>query len=70
MRLGAAHTPNAVGMQFAASGLGLSMVPACVGVMADASGVGTIAPLFVGLAILLLVVYDALERIAPVSPEP
>ena len=68
LRLGAAHTPNAVGIQIAASGLGLSVVPALVGVIADATGVGTIALLFVGLAILLLVVYDALERIAPVEP--
>jgi hypothetical protein len=39
-----------------------------VGIIADAKGVGTIALLFVGLAILLLVVYDLLERIAPVEP--
>ena len=68
LRLGAAHTPNAVGIQIAASGLGLSIVPALVGVIADATGVGTIALLFVALAILLLVVYDVLERIAPVEP--
>ena len=46
----------------------MSIVSAFVGVIADATGVGTIAPLFVGLAILLLVVYDAVERIAPVEP--
>lgn len=65
LRLGAVHTPNAVGIQIAASGLGLSIVPALVGVIADAAGVGAIAPLFAGLAILLLVVYEVLDRTAP-----
>jgi len=68
LRLGAAHTPNAVGIQIAASGLGLSIVPALVGVIADTKGVGTIALLFVGLAILLVLVYDVLERVAPSPP--
>lgn len=68
LRLDAAHTANAVGIQIAASGLGLSIVPALVGIIADATGVGTIAPLLVGLAILLLVVYDALDRVAPIAP--
>ena len=68
LRLGVAHTLNAVGIQIAASGLGLSVVPALVGVIADTTGVGNIALLFVALAYPLLVVYDALERIAPVEP--
>ena len=37
-------------------------------VVADARGVETIAILFASLATLLFVVYDLLERIAPVEP--
>ena len=65
LRLGAAHTANAVGLQIAAAGLGLSIVPALVGIMADSLGVPVIAPLLVALAVLLLAVFQRLERHAP-----
>jgi fucose permease len=64
-RLGAHHTANAVGLQIAAAGLGLSIVPALVGIMADSFGVPVIAPLVVTLAVLLLAVFRLLERQVP-----
>ncbi len=65
-RLGAAHTANAVGVQIAAAALGLSLVPALVGVIADAAGVDMIATLLVALSLLLAVVHRLLDRLAPV----
>jgi fucose permease len=67
-RLGAAHTANAVGVQIAAAALGLSLVPALVGVIADAAGVDTIATLLVVLSLLLAGVYRLLDRVAPAAP--
>lgn len=66
-RLGTAHTANAVGVQIAAAALGLSLVPALVGVIADAAGVHMIAILLVALSLLLAVIYRLLERVAPGS---
>jgi fucose permease len=66
-RLGADHTANAVGVQIAASGLGVAFVPGLVGVVADAYGIETMALFFVALALLLLLVYTWLERAAPLS---
>jgi fucose permease len=68
-RLGATHTANAVGLQIAAAALGLSLVPAFVGIVADAAGVETIATLLVALALLLVVVYRLLDAVAPVPAE-
>lgn len=64
-RVGLAHAANAVGFQIAASALGLALVPGLVGVVADALGVETIAILVFILSVLLLVVYWALDRVAP-----
>jgi fucose permease len=64
-RLGPAHTANAVGFQIAGAAVGLSIVPALVGVVADTAGVALIAPSLVLLAALLAIVYVALERTAP-----
>ena len=66
-RVGAAHTANAVGVQIAASGLGLSIVPALVGVAAEARGIEAIAVLLVGLAMLLILACGLLERTASIA---
>ena len=66
-RLGGAHTANAVGLQIAAAGLGLSLVPAIVGLVADAYGVATIASLLVLLTLALLGVYRLLDVKAPLA---
>jgi fucose permease len=68
-RLGTAHTANAVGLQIAAAALGLSLVPALVGIVADAVGVETIATLLAALAGMLVVVYRLLDTIAPVGAD-
>lgn len=67
-RLGPAHAANGVGFQIAATAVGLSVVPALVGVAADAAGVDAIAALLVGLAIVLLVVHAMLDRAAGALP--
>lgn len=61
-RVGRSHAANAVGFQIAASAVGLSVVPALVGVAAGRYGVETIARLFLGLAVVLLAMYQLLER--------
>lgn len=67
VRLGTAHTGNAVGLQIAAAGLGLSLVPAAVGLVADAFSIATIAPLLVVLALVLIGVYRLLDVKAPLA---
>jgi fucose permease len=66
-RVGAPHAANAVGFQIAAAALGLSVVPALVGVIAGRLGVETIAALIVALAVLLAGVYRLLDSVAPVT---
>jgi fucose permease len=69
-RLGAEHAANAVGFQIAAAALGLSLLPALVGIAAGAFGVPMIAPLLVLQALALMVVYLMLERVAITSSKP
>jgi fucose permease len=69
-RLGAEHAANAVGFQIAAAALGLSLLPALVGIAAGAFGVHIIAPLLVLQALALMVVYLLLERVAITSSKP
>jgi fucose permease len=61
-RVGAEHTANAVGFQIASAALGLSVVPALVGVLADARGAAAIAPLLLALAAGLVLVYRAWDE--------
>ena len=49
-------------------GLGLSVVPAVVGIAADTAGVTIIATLLVALALVLLLVCWRLERMSPAAP--
>jgi fucose permease len=61
-RVGAAHTANAVGFQIAAGAVGLSVLPAIIGLAADALGVETIAALLLVLAAALALVYRLWDR--------
>jgi fucose permease len=61
-RVGAAHLENAVGFQIAAGAIGISAIPALVGILADATDVTRIPTMFVVLAALLLVAYLAWHR--------
>jgi fucose permease len=66
-RVGGPHAANAVGFQIAASAFGLSVVPGLVGVAGARLGVEAIARLFLVLGIVLALVYQVLERAAPVE---
>jgi fucose permease len=61
-RVGLFHSANAVGFQIAASAAGISVVPALVGVAAAKFGVETIARLLVVLAVVLLAMYEVLDK--------
>jgi fucose permease len=69
-RLGGPHAANAVGFQIAAAALGLSLLPGFVGVAAATFGMEAIAMLFVAMAVLLVLVYRLLDRVAPLMPAP
>ena len=64
-RLGPAHAANAVGFQIAAASLGLSFVPALVGVLADSWGIEHISSALLGLGLLLSAAHWVLDRMAP-----
>jgi fucose permease len=64
-RVGAAHVGNAVGFQIAAGAVGISAVPAIVGLLATAAGIETIASSLLALAVWLAVVYRLWHRTAP-----
>jgi fucose permease len=62
-RVGIVHLENAVGFQIAAGALGLSVVPATVGLVADAGGVQVIPVLFVVLSAALWIAYAAWQHL-------
>jgi fucose permease len=59
-RLGDAHTANGVGFQIAAAVLGQSLLPTVLGVLARNLGLEIVGPSLLTVAILLLVLYEAL----------
>ena len=69
-RFGSRHAANAVGVQIAASAIGLSVLPGLVGVAADTFGVEAIARLTAALAFVLVIVYRMLDRTAPSARVP
>jgi fucose permease len=66
LRLGRAHTANAVGFQVAAAALGQSLLPTTFGIIADAHGLRVLPYLILGSTLALLLVYELLASIAPV----
>lgn len=67
LRLGTAHTANAVGFQIAAAALGQSLLPAAFGVVADARGVRILPLLILVTALALFLAYEILALVAPVA---
>jgi fucose permease len=68
-RLGAAHTTNAVGFQVAAAAAGQSLIPAAVGVLADARGLAWVPPAVLALAAILYAAHEALAA-RPLARDP
>ena len=64
-RVGATHAANAVGFQVGAAAAGIALLPATVGAIAAASGVPSIAPIFVVLAVMLVAGYAWLDATPP-----
>ncbi|NJM07760.1 MFS transporter [Candidatus Gracilibacteria bacterium] len=67
-RISAAHVPNAVGMQMAFSNLGVSVVPALVGIVGTSFGLEWISFSLVVLALLLIGLYISLRHGARSQP--
>ncbi len=63
-RVGAAHADRAIGMQIAGAGLGGALIPAGIGVLLTRSGVEALGPALVVLALALLLLYVAVNRVA------
>ena len=61
-RIGAAHAANAIGFQIAAAVLGQSLLPAAVGLLARWFGLEVIGPALLAAALLLLLLYETLNR--------
>jgi fucose permease len=61
LRLGPAHTGNAVGFQIAAAVHGQSLLPALVGLLAGRFGLEIVAPTLFTAGVLLLALFQALE---------
>jgi fucose permease len=64
-RIGAAHVPNAIGLQMALSNLGVSVVPAIVGVIGTSLGLEWISFSLVVLAVMLIGLYLSLRGVGP-----
>jgi fucose permease len=61
-RVGARHTPNAVGMQIAVAAVGVAVLPATCGVLARNAGLEAIPRFLTACWVVLLIAYVALER--------
>ena len=64
-RVGAAHSPNIVGLQIGSSGIGIAILPALMAVVADRVGLETIGVGLLLIALLSFLVHEgllALER--------
>ena len=59
-RLGTAHAANAIGCQIAAAVLGQSLLPSGLGVLAQVTSLESLAPAFLGTALLLFALFGML----------
>jgi fucose permease len=59
-RAGETHTTNVVGFQIAAAALGLSLVPALVGLGAEKFGLEAVGPLLFMATVVLLMGYESM----------
>lgn len=64
-RVGAAHAANAVGFQVSAAALGQALLPWATGGLARGLGLDVLGPVLVALAVLLVLLHEALVRIEP-----
>lgn len=64
-RLGAEQATGVIGLQMAAAAAGGAFIPGLGGLLADAHGLEQLAPFLVAVAVLMVVVFAALERLAP-----
>lgn len=60
-RLGPVHAPNAIGLQVAAAGLGVGILPGLTGVLAKRHGLEVVPWLLLGLTGMLVVLVEALQ---------
>jgi fucose permease len=64
-RLGAERATAVIGLQLAAAAAGGAFIPGLGGLLADAHGLEVLAPFLVGVAVVMVAVFVALERLAP-----
>jgi fucose permease len=69
-RLGPVHAPNAIGLQVAAAGLGVGILPGVMGVLAKRHGLEVVPWLLLGLTGVMAVLYEAIrsQRLGAPSP--
>lgn len=67
-RLGPTLAPHAIGFQIAAASVGIALVPALAGVLAQNAGVNSIAPFIVAVAALMIGLYEISLRIGQPTP--
>lgn len=63
-RIGEIHTANSVGFQIAAAALGLSLLPALVGLFAEEYGLEAVGPVIFSSSILLFAAYELLVMVS------
>lgn len=61
-RLGPVHAPNAIGLQIAAAGLGVGILPGLTGVLAKQHGLEIVPWLLLGLTGVMVVLYEAIQN--------
>jgi fucose permease len=61
-RLGPAHVANAIGFQVGAASLGIALLPALAGVLAESLGLEIIPPLLALAAVAMLGLHEAIVR--------
>jgi hypothetical protein len=64
-RVGDPHASNAVGFQVAAGALGVSLLPAVVGVLAGWLGLAIVGPALVAEALALFAMHERIARAGP-----
>jgi fucose permease len=60
-RLGPVHAPNAIGLQIAAAGLGVGILPGLTGVLAKQHGLEMVPWLLLGMTAVMVLLYEAIQ---------
>jgi fucose permease len=61
-RVGAEHTANVIGFQTAAGYLGVGVLPALAGLLADSRGLETLGPSLLVSSLLMVLIHEAIHR--------